>query len=51
MAGIVEKLLTLPDDTRIHPGHGPVTTIGAEKRSNGWVRDFLARKKNAAPGA
>lgn len=45
MTGIVEKLLTLPDDTRIHPGHGAVTTIGAEKRSNAWIRDFLSRMK------
>lgn len=32
------KLYTLPDDTRILPGHGPASTIGAEKRSNPFVR-------------
>lgn len=47
MAGIVEKLLSLPDDTRIHPGHGGTTTIGAEKQSNAWIRDYLSRKKPA----
>jgi glyoxylase-like metal-dependent hydrolase (beta-lactamase superfamily II) len=51
MAGIVEKLLGLPDDARIHPGHGPVTTIGAERRSNPFVRDFLARRKKAEQDA
>lgn len=51
MTGIVAKLLTLPDDTKIHPGHGPVTTIGAEKRTNPWIRDFLARAKVADPDA
>jgi hydroxyacylglutathione hydrolase len=51
MSGIVEKLLGLPDDTKIYPGHGPVTTIGAEKRSNPFVREFLARMKNAEPDA
>lgn len=29
-----EKILTLPDDTIICPGHGPLTTVGKEKREN-----------------
>jgi glyoxylase-like metal-dependent hydrolase (beta-lactamase superfamily II) len=31
---IVEKLLVLDDATVVLPGHGPKTTIGAERRSN-----------------
>ena len=27
-------VLSLPDDTRIHPGHGPSTTVGEEKAHN-----------------
>lgn len=27
-------LLSLPDDTRIYPGHGPSTTVGEEKANN-----------------
>lgn len=38
IAGIKEKLLTLPDDTRIYPGHGPATTIGHEKKYNQFLR-------------
>lgn len=34
---IRQRLLTLPDDTIIYPGHGPSTTIGAEKRSNPFL--------------
>lgn len=37
LAGIRAKLLTLPDGTLILPGHGPMTTIGAERRSNPFV--------------
>ncbi len=29
-----EKILTLPDDTVICPGHGPMSTVGEEKRNN-----------------
>lgn len=34
-ASIRERLFALPDATRVYPGHGPQTTIGAEKR-NAW---------------
>lgn len=33
-AQIIEKLFTLPDETTVHPGHGPSTTIGHEKMYN-----------------
>lgn len=35
---IQEKLLSLPDDTRVLPGHGPMTTIGHEKQHNPFLR-------------
>jgi len=31
---IYTKLAPLPDDTRVHPGHGPDTTIGRERQVN-----------------
>ncbi len=37
LATLRENLLTLPDDTVVLPGHGPRTTIGAEKRGNPFV--------------
>ena len=30
----LEKILTLPDETIICPGHGPMTTVGEEKQHN-----------------
>ncbi len=37
LLGIRAKLFPLPDTTVVYPGHGPATTIGAEKRSNPFV--------------
>jgi glyoxylase-like metal-dependent hydrolase (beta-lactamase superfamily II) len=34
---IRERLLTLPDDTVVYPGHGPSTTIGEERRTNSFL--------------
>lgn len=38
ISGIKEKLLTLPPETTVYPGHGPTTTIGKEKSSNPFLR-------------
>jgi hydroxyacylglutathione hydrolase len=38
LRSIRAQLLTLPDDTVVHLGHGPATTIGAERRSNPFLR-------------
>jgi len=35
---IREQLYSLPDDTRVVCGHGPDTTVGAERRSNPFVQ-------------
>ena len=36
--GIKAKLLKLPDDTMILPGHGPATTIKSEKAANPYLK-------------
>jgi glyoxylase-like metal-dependent hydrolase (beta-lactamase superfamily II) len=36
-AGIRGKLWPLPAETVVYPGHGPVTTIGHERRTNPFV--------------
>ncbi|MEH6946206.1 MBL fold metallo-hydrolase [Peribacillus asahii] len=37
LQSIENKLLPLPDDTIVCPGHGPVTTIGDERVSNPFL--------------
>jgi glyoxylase-like metal-dependent hydrolase (beta-lactamase superfamily II) len=41
LGGINEQLLSMPDDTRVLPGHGPETTIGRERMSNPYLQDGL----------
>ncbi len=35
---IREQIYTLPNETRLHSGHGPETTVGDEKQFNPFVR-------------
>lgn len=35
---IKEKLMKLPGETRVFPGHGPETTLAMEKAFNGYLR-------------
>jgi len=41
MESIRNKLMVLPDDTVIYPGHGPDSTIGAERQGNPFLHDEL----------
>ncbi|MFZ5432549.1 MAG: MBL fold metallo-hydrolase [Calditrichota bacterium] len=38
LENITEKILTLPEDTIVYPGHGPATTVGEERRTNPFLR-------------
>jgi glyoxylase-like metal-dependent hydrolase (beta-lactamase superfamily II) len=35
-----EKIMTLPDETILCPGHGPMTTVGEEKKYNPFFPEF-----------
>ncbi|HEY3714075.1 MAG TPA: MBL fold metallo-hydrolase [Jatrophihabitantaceae bacterium] len=35
-----DVVLPLPDETVVHPGHGPSTTIGRERRTNPYLLDL-----------
>ena len=37
---IGREVLTLPDDYQLLPGHGPGTTVGAERRGNPFLQEF-----------
>lgn len=37
IAAIHEKLMSLPDEVVVYPGHGPKTTIGQERHSNPYL--------------
>ncbi len=39
---IRDKVMVLPDDTVIYPGHGPTTTVGQERATNPFVAQMLA---------
>lgn len=40
LRSIAGKLLTLPDDTLVIPGHGESTTIGRERQHNPFLQDL-----------
>jgi glyoxylase-like metal-dependent hydrolase (beta-lactamase superfamily II) len=39
----VRRVMQLPDATRLLGGHGPVTTLGEERKRNPFVREILMR--------
>ncbi len=41
LASIRTQVLSLPDDTRLFPGHGPPTTVGEERVGNPFLRPDL----------
>jgi glyoxylase-like metal-dependent hydrolase (beta-lactamase superfamily II) len=38
MDSIHTRLMTLPGNTMVYPGHGPESTIDAERGGNPWLR-------------
>lgn len=38
MQSIQREIFTLPEDVVLHPGHGPETTVGYEKRNNPYFQ-------------
>lgn len=42
MGSIATLLATLPDETRVHPGHMGLTTLGRERATNPFLRELAA---------
>lgn len=45
MNSIFSELMVLPDDTTVYSGHGPLTTIGEERRNNPFILEYAADAK------
>lgn len=43
MASIRDRILPLPDGTRLFPGHGPETTVELERRTNPFLLELQRR--------
>lgn len=41
MKSIEEKILTLDDDYDLYVGHGPKTTVGKERKTNPFIREYI----------
>src|SRR5437870_12963936 len=40
MVSMAEKILPLDDDVQVLPGHGPVTTVGRERRTHPFLLEL-----------
>ncbi|MBC7949052.1 MAG: MBL fold metallo-hydrolase [Chitinophagaceae bacterium] len=43
VTSIKTQLFTLPDETKVYSGHGPMTTVGSEKRGNPFLKGVGVR--------
>jgi glyoxylase-like metal-dependent hydrolase (beta-lactamase superfamily II) len=48
MQSILSKVLLLPDDVKVYSGHGPMTTIGAERKANPFVLEYASERKKVS---
>ena len=49
LASLRDKILPLPDDTAVLPGHGPATTIGRERTTNPYLLQVIEENPVAGP--
>ncbi len=51
MRSLRDKVLTLPDDIAVLPGHGEQTSIGQERQVNPFLREAAGGLSIAVQGA
>ena len=44
MDSIRDKILTLPDEYVLYPGHGPRTTVGSERKMNPFIKQYITNQ-------
>jgi hydroxyacylglutathione hydrolase len=49
MVSLRDRILPLPDETVVLPGHGPATTIARERATNPFLRQVAAERPGPAP--
>lgn len=50
LRSIDERILPMGDDTVVLPGHGPATTVGAERATNPFLQELPGREKKGRYG-
>ncbi|MBV9039426.1 MAG: MBL fold metallo-hydrolase [Acidimicrobiia bacterium] len=50
MASMAEKILPMADEVQVLPGHGPVTSVGGERRTNPFLLELQADTGTAPSG-
>ncbi|WP_420175271.1 MBL fold metallo-hydrolase [Luteococcus sp. OSA5] len=52
-SSLATQVLTLPDEAHLLPGHGPTTTVGAERLNNPWLQPhaLMAMQQNTDDGS
>jgi glyoxylase-like metal-dependent hydrolase (beta-lactamase superfamily II) len=44
MDSIKDKILTLPDEYALYPGHGPRTSVGSERKMNPFIKQYITNQ-------
>ena len=50
VASMAEKILPMDDNVQVLPGHGPVTSIGRERKTNPFLLELQADTGTAPSG-